>query len=182
MWNTFEMCDLPSRLSERGITATLTMVGDKINRDPDYPEFVAAMRQRLQNAPGVNWVGGVSRASSIELVGNAHVGLSWRSHELDDSLELSTKLLEYCAVGTPPLLNRTLMHERIFGSEYPLFVDSEVDVLDKLEAIARDESLYSSAVSSIGDIAGTFSLSRATESLATLIEKLYPGSVDGNQP
>lgn len=168
MWNTYEMCNLPRLLEDRGVTAELTMVGDKINRDPERPEYVSEMRERLESSPGVRWVGGVSRAESMRKMARAHVGLSWRSAALDHSLELSTKLIEYCSVGTPPILNRTAMHERVFGSDYPLFANSEEEVLDQLVSISRSRRKYKRATRAISDVADRFSLTRAGERLAEL--------------
>jgi hypothetical protein len=128
----------------------------------------------LEKSPGVDWVGGVSRERSIELMSQAHVGLSWRSPELDDSLELSTKLLEYCAAGTPPLLNRTEMHERVFGSDYPLFVSTEEDVIDCLVDLAGDPDLYATALRSISDIARAYTLESTAARLASLVDRQFP--------
>lgn len=179
MWNTYEMCDLPSQLAERGIRAQMTMVGDKINQDAKWPEFVAEMKRRLERSPGVNWVGGVSRERSIELVSSAHIGLSWRSPELDDSLELSTKLLEYCAAGTPPLLNRTAMHERIFGDDYPLFVDPNTSVVDLLESATRHPDIYEQALASVSGLPADYTLGRASERLSGLVDAMFPGGQSG---
>ena len=170
-WNTYEMCELPTELVARGIDATLTMVGDKINRDPDWPEFVSEMRSKLESSSGVDWVGGVSREQSIAHMAQAHIGLSWRAPELDDSLELSTKLLEYCAAGTPPVLNRTPMHEHIFGTEYPLFVDHQSPVLDVLESVARSPEAYQAGVETAYRITNDYTLDRASQRLTELIEE-----------
>lgn len=168
-WNTYEMCDLPKQLGERGIEARLTMVGDKINQDPSWPGFPAEMKQKLKTSPGVDWVGGVSREQSISHMASAHIGLSWRSHELDDSLELSTKLLEYCAAGTPPILNRTAMHERIFGMDYPFFVDSDHTVLDLLELVVEQSHVYEGALQRTSDIAADYTVEKASDRLAALV-------------
>ena len=168
-WNTYEMCELPAALAARGINATLTMVGDKINRDPARPEFVTKMRSKLESSPRVDWVGGVAREQSIAHMAQAHIGLSWRAPELDDSLELSTKLLEYCAAGTPPVLNRTPMHEHIFGIEYPLFVDQHSPVLDLLESVARSPDTYQVALGKTSQITVDYTLDRASQRLSELI-------------
>ena len=170
IWNTYEMCDLPTQLAKRGIDARVTMVGDKVNQDPGWPEFVVEMREKLESSPGVSWVGGVSRERSIELMASAHIGLSWRSPELDDSLELSTKLLEYCAAGTPPILNRTAMHEHIFGEGYPLFVDSNTPILDLLESVTRNPLIYERALELVSDLPADYRLEKASGRLAEIID------------
>ena len=169
VWNTYEMCDLPTQLADRGIDARLTMVGDKLNKDATWPGFVVEMKEKLETSSGVEWVGGVSRKHSIELMSSAHIGLSWRSHELDDSLELSTKLLEYCAAGTPPILNRTAMHERIFGTDYPLFVDSDHAVLDLLELVTEESGVYERALQRTSGLAADYTLERVSERLAAMV-------------
>lgn len=168
-WNTYEMCELPERLAERGVNARVTMVGDKVNQDPTWPEFVVEMKEKLKSSPGVEWVGGVSRDRSIELMASAHIGLGWRSPEMDHSLELSTKLLEYCAAGTPPLLNRTAMHERIFGEDYPLFVDSSTSAVDVLESVAKRPEVYGRALHLISSLAADYTLEKTTERLASIV-------------
>jgi len=172
-WNTYEMCDIPAQLAERRIRAKLTMVGDKVNQDEGWPEYVTAMTRKLESSPGVNWVGGVSRERSIELMSSAHVGLSWRAPELDDSLELSTKLLEYCAAGAPPLLNRTAMHERIFGEDYPLFVDPNTSVVDLLDSVTRHPEVYEQALTSVSGLSADYTLERASERLSGLVDAVF---------
>src|SRR5699024_5535827 len=85
-------------------------------------------------SPGVHWIDGLSREDTLREVALHHVGIAWRSHELDSSHELSTKLLEYMACGVPPLVNRSAMHERLLGPKYPLFVD-DGDVHSSLERV-----------------------------------------------
>lgn len=181
-WNTYEMCDLPTQLAERGIRAEVTMVGDKINRDPDWPEFVVEMKHKLESSPGVNWVGGVSRQKSIELMSSAHMGLSWRSPEMDNSLELSTKLLEYCAAGTPPILNRTAMHERIFGSDYPLFVDKDSPLVDLLESVTKKPHIYEGALQAVSGISANYTLERAGERLSELVSRMFGAESHSHRP
>jgi hypothetical protein len=61
------------------------------------------------------------------LAASCHLGLAWRSRKLDGSLELSTKLLEYGALGLPVLCNPTPMHRRLLGTDYPFFVKEAAD-------------------------------------------------------
>ena len=74
----------------------------------------------------------MGRDEALAIVRNSDVGLSWRSSALNDSLEISTKVLEYAAAGVAPLLNRTQAHEDLFGADYPLFIEH-----DSIAEIAR---------------------------------------------
>src|SRR5699024_9951765 len=107
---TLEMIELPRALAELGIDAELVLIGDKVQADPAAPDWAPAMQEALASisegeVPGVSWLGGMDRASTIAEIRRADIGIGWRSHTLDSSLELSTKALEYSAAGTPPLLN-----------------------------------------------------------------------------
>lgn len=131
-WRTLEAVDLPARLNEAGCPATLTILGDKVQSVD--PSWVARMRSALDDPPAnVTWAGGVPREEALSVVARHDVGLSWRSASLDASLEISTKMLEYAASGTPPVLNRTAAHEALLGRDYPLFVEDSIEsVVDVL--------------------------------------------------
>lgn len=68
----------------------------------------------MKTYKNVDWVGGVTREEVQKLIQQSDIGIGWRNNSLNDSLELSTKALEYGALGKPVILNRTPMHERLF--------------------------------------------------------------------
>lgn len=142
-WLTLEATDLVDSLFAKNVPATLNMVGDKFQKAPDDESWQGQMRAVASNPPdGVYFEGGVSREKSRELISTADVGLSWRTAALDQSLEISTKLLEYSAAGVPPLVNRTAAHETLFGADYPLFLDAgdrSIDGAAEVLAKARGE-------------------------------------------
>jgi len=123
-WRTLEMCELTTRLAELGIEAELTLIGDKFQEDKDDSTWHLRMQSAVE-LPSVNWLGGMNRDEALAHVRQAEIGLSWRSSALDDSLEISTKVLEYAAAGVAPLLNRTHAHEELFGSDYPFFLEQD---------------------------------------------------------
>ncbi len=134
-WHTLEMCSIVPLLEEEGIQSGLTMVGDKFQDDRSDPSWPDRMREALA-FDGVDWAGGMPRDDALNLIRKHDVGLSWRSAKLNASLELSTKALEYAAAGVPPILNRTIAHEELFGADYPFFVDG--DSLGSLVAVLRN--------------------------------------------
>ena len=121
----------------RGVDAELHMIGDKIHDDPDDPASPPACAPRWR-PQGVVWHGGHPRAEAMRLTAGCDVGLSWRDPDMDASLELSTKVLECGTLGVPVVLNRTPMHERLLGADYPLFAATEADVLDALTSIGKN--------------------------------------------
>ena len=161
-WNTLEMTELPGLLSARGVASELHMAGDKIHDDAGgYQE---RMRAAL-DADGVTWHGGHSREEAMRLAASCDIGLSWRHPDLDASLELSTKVLEFGALGLPVILNRTPMHEALLGADYPLFAASLADVATAAAAAAAEPALYRLAADRAGRAAGRFTLDRAAERL-----------------
>ncbi|HLO77732.1 MAG TPA: glycosyltransferase family 4 protein [Magnetospirillum sp.] len=145
-WNTLEMTALPAAMARRGVAAELHVAGDKFLDRPD-PTFPQRMRDALAR-PGVIWHGGMARIEVLRLTANAHVGLSWRAPELDASLELSTKLLEYGALGLPVVCNPTAMHRRLLGDDYPGFAAGEDDVAEALARLANPEIWQAAAAAS----------------------------------
>lgn len=163
-WRTLEMCDLPRRAGERGVPVTVTIIGDKVHREPSVGGWAERMREALASADGVAWLGGMSREEALAEVARHDVGLSWRAPALDASHELSTKVLEYAAAGVPPMLNRTAAHEALLGADYPLFVD-DATVLDVLERAAGDPSLLARAREAASAAAEAYTVPRAAERL-----------------
>ena len=95
-WNTLEMTELPALLAARGVPSELHMAGDKIH--DDATGYQQRMREALEG-DGVTWHGGHSREEAMRLTASCDIGLSWRHPDLDASLELSTKVLEFGALG-----------------------------------------------------------------------------------
>jgi glycosyltransferase involved in cell wall biosynthesis len=190
-WNTLEMTTLPVLLASRGVTAEVHMVGDKVHDDPRDPSYSRRMRAALGEAPspggagagstgggsgaaGVIWHGGQPRAEAMRLAAAGDVGLSWRHPELDASLELSTKVLEFGQLGLPVILNRTPMHEALLGADYPLFAASIEDVAD-VSAAACDPAVFALAASRTSAAAASFALDEAAGRLRTYLARAVPG-------
>ena len=161
-WNTLEMTELPALLAARGVASELHMAGDKIHHGAGG--YQQRMREALEG-DGVTWHGGHSREEAMRLAASCDIGLSWRHPDLDASLELSTKVLEFGALGLPVILNRTPMHETLLGADYPLFAASLADVAAAAAAAAADPGLYRLAADRTDRAAEQFTLDRAAERL-----------------
>ncbi|TQM71419.1 glycosyltransferase involved in cell wall biosynthesis [Actinomadura hallensis] len=173
-WNTYEMTSLPRLLAVRGVDAELHMIGDKIHDDPADPGFASRMRTALETGEGVVWHGGHPRAEAMRLTAACDVGLSWRDAGMDASLELSTKVLECGTLGVPVVLNRTPMHERLLGADYPLFAATEADVLDVLTLIGKNPDVFTLAVERCRAAAAGFTLDAAADRLRTYLSQVFP--------
>jgi glycosyltransferase involved in cell wall biosynthesis len=175
-WNTLQMTTLPRLLRDRGIQAELQMIGDKIQDTTLSRSFHHRMQAALERTPGVVWQRGRSRQEAMELSARADIGLSWRAPSLDASLELSTKVLEFGLLELPVILNRTAMHEALLGVEYPLFAQSEEDVLDAVHAAVRDPGVYADAAARCRAAAEPYTLQHAANRLSGYLEHAFPSA------
>ena len=179
-WNTLEMTELPALLAARGVAAEVHMVGDKVHDDPRDPAYRKRMRGALGEVgapavPGVIWHGGQPRAEAMRLAAAGDIGLSWRHPELDASLELSTKVLEFGQLGLPVILNRTPMHEALLGADYPLFAASLDDVAEVAGA-ALDPAVFALAAGRAAAAAASFALDQAAGRLRAYLARGVPGA------
>ena len=142
-WKTFEMLELPTALGQLGVCATLDVAGAKVNARKGDPEWAGRMLERLKSydrdpRSGVTWHGSLSRSDSIRLIQESHLGVGWRTSELDSSLEVSTKALEYGLNHTVPIVNRTRDHVELLGAHYPFFAEANDKPADLAETIAQN--------------------------------------------
>jgi glycosyltransferase involved in cell wall biosynthesis len=114
----------------------------------------------------------------LQLAARCHVGLSWRSPALDGSLELSTKLLDYGALGLPVVCNPTAMHRRLLGADYPLFAVSEGDVADAVARAAGDPKLWAAAAAAVRRLAGDYSGTATAERVSAELGAVFGGTGD----
>ncbi len=183
-WNTYEMTQLPRLLATRGIPAEIHMVGDKIHDDHADPGFSRRMRSALGGTPlanpspppknGVIWHGGQPRHEAMRIAASCDIGLSWRNPSLDASLELSTKVLEFGALGLPVILNRTPMHEALLGIDYPMFARDLRDVADAVANVVADRPLFQLAARRTGYAAGQFTMDQAVQRLRGYLSQAVP--------
>lgn len=169
-WQTREMLDLPRLLAARGVRATLTVVGAKFNNNAADPNWPKRMQRALQDSAadpdsGVLWVGSVPRSESLRLMSESDVGLGWRRPELDSSLEISTKVLEYGATGAAPLMNDTLDHRDLYSESYPLMARGDGNVESVADLIASRVDDLALARTMARQVSERYSMQRAVERL-----------------
>lgn len=173
-WRTLEMTRLPGQLADAGIDAEVEFIGDKLHPGSAGPAYRTQMREALEDSPGVDWVGALPREATFARLAEADFGLAWRDPELDVSLELSTKLLEYGALRLPALLNRTDEHEALFGTDYPLYVASADDIVAAVRTCLADPTRHALAVDRLASVAEEHSFGAAGRRLARVLARLHP--------
>lgn len=186
-WMTLEMIDLPAQLRHEGIEAHLTVIGDKFQKDRTDATWHQRMRSALEAAhadpeSGVRWLGGKSRSEALEYVSRADFGLGWRTEELNSSLELSTKMLEYCASGTPPIINRNDIHLDVLGESYPLMLH-ESSARNIAEVLKSQQTSDPEELSvAVRNLVRDYSVSRSAARLRRAFERGGALSTDSADP
>lgn len=175
-WKTLEMLGIPQSLEALGVESKLTVIGDKYNRSKTDPSWLPRMQEAIRQADAdpasrVNWLGALSRDESIEKMKFATLGLGWRSSELDSSLELSTKALEYGAVGVVPVINKTQDHLALFGEDYPFFVSGTDSVCEVAKVIASNLDRVHEARLVAHRVAKEYSMASAAERLEGVFQR-----------
>jgi glycosyltransferase involved in cell wall biosynthesis len=174
LWNTLQMTEIPAMLADIGVEAELHMVGDKIHDVPDDPAWSGRMRAALEDSPGVIWHGGMPRQQAMELTARADLGMSWRDPRMDASLELSTKVLEFGALGVPALVNRTPMHVELIGEDYRFYVASAEDIVAACRGVIADPSALAMARTDLESAVAPYTMAASVDRMRNLIDRALP--------
>jgi glycosyltransferase involved in cell wall biosynthesis len=162
------------RLRERFPDAELVVAGDKFHD----PERTGQLEQRvtaaLRDTPGLIWHGGLPRDEVGQLMTSCDLGSCWRSAVYDDSLELSTKALEYAAAGLPVLLNPSRVNRLVFGDDYPLYVDSPASFADRVAAAFEDDDVYRRAAEIAFETCRRFTFAEVSQRLQPFLDVCRP--------
>lgn len=135
LWGIRELFATVRQLRDGGYPVELHLFGDKIHNPPDDPDFRNYVRTELTGSEGVIWHQGLSRARVMEALEEMDIGWAWRSPELEsNTLEMSTKVLEYLSCGVPPVLARNRINVSLLGEDYPLFAEGH-ELASRLEAL-----------------------------------------------
>jgi glycosyltransferase involved in cell wall biosynthesis len=125
--------------------------------------------RRLRGTPGVVWHGALDRAGTAEALRGVHIASSWRDDSFDDSVEISTKVLEYASLGLPVLLNSTPIQRRLLGDRYPGFVDSPATLAERFLQLTASERRYSRLSSAVRRAAEPFTFAATRERLLPVL-------------
>jgi glycosyltransferase involved in cell wall biosynthesis len=153
-------------LREAEPAAELHVLGDKVHRPPDRPDFHAAAMRSLRETEGLRWHGAVPRAEVHGVLAGCDLALSIRDPGVEAAREISTKVLEYGAAGLPVVLNRAPAYERLLGEDYPLFLERPEDAAELLAGPALDPALRAAAAAACHSASREFTFDRVAERLA----------------
>jgi glycosyltransferase involved in cell wall biosynthesis len=152
-WMTLDMARVWPEVNRHVPGSELVMIGDKIHAEPNAPTFQENMRNALGGTRGLRWLGALSREDVQAELRNARVGLSWRAASLDETVEYSTKILEYGGAGCAAILNRNSLHESLLGRDYPLFANTAKEFQSALVLALQNEPVATEAAWRLRDLA-----------------------------
>ncbi len=152
-WMTLEMTEAWRTIHHQLPDSELVMIGDKIHDEPDKPDYAGRMQNALNDTRGLNWLGAQSREAVQKQLQQARVGLSWRHESMNDTVEYSTKILEYGGAGCAAILNRNPLHEQLLGNDYPLFANSPEEFCSQLTRALSEPQVTLQAATALKQLA-----------------------------
>lgn len=174
-WHTEQIIDVAQTFQYIHPNVKFLIVGDKFQDALRKPEKQQHIKSKLKTTSNIDWVGAVSREQSQLYIEESDLGIAWRSARLDnnESVELSSKVLEYGRLGKPALLRRTKMHEEILGVDYPLFVSSEKEFELKTINVLSNFELYQNSAKMIFEAVQKFTFSQSYKRLHKFFWSFY---------
>lgn len=152
--------------------ATFHVIGDKFHNSPPREGFIERVRTSFEEQKGVHWYGGMPRNEAYQQISNVAVASAWRDESFDDNVEMSTKILEYAALGIPILMSPSDVNVNVFGEEYLGWVRTEAEFIERFLLITSDPILWGRLSAQVREIAFRFSFDHALEGLLGFIEHL----------
>lgn len=160
-WYIYDILKCYQELVKEDNNIKLTVVGNKFHTD--IQEKKEEILKILTQEKNITWIQGTSREESTYSMETSDIGISWRSSIIDNdnSVELSTKVLEYARAGIPIILNRSKIHERLLGEEYPLFVeDNKEDFKEKIKLALYNKDVYLKSAIMVSNAAKEYTFSQ----------------------
>ncbi|MCM3675701.1 glycosyltransferase [Peribacillus simplex] len=168
-WKTIPIITAFKELKREIPNLSLDIAGDKFKWVKDDSQFREEAAYLLKNTDGLTWYGALTRENAQQLIVNSDIGITWRSEEMDSSLELSTKLLEYGVLRKAVIMNPTKMHIKLFGEDYPLYAVTEKDFRDAVKLALCNKEIYEFAAKRMYQVSRQFLFSEAIKKLQGLL-------------
>ncbi|WHY98353.1 glycosyltransferase [Peribacillus simplex] len=168
-WKTIPIITAFKELKREIPNLSLDVAGDKFKWVKDDFQFKEEAAYLLKNTDGLTWYGALTRENAQQLIVNSDIGITWRSEEMDSSLELSTKLLEYGILRKAVIMNPTEMHIKLFGEDYPLYAVTEKDFRDAVKLALCNKDIYEFAAQRMYQVSRQFLFSEAIKKLQGLL-------------
>lgn len=143
-------------------------------RDPDFFKRMDGFRARIAagTLPQMRLATGLGHGAALAEMARADFAWCLRHARYDDVIEISTKIVEFCRLGVPPILNDNALNRDLFGADYPYLLDiTKGDLAAVLRPIlaSRGTAAYGQAQQRIAEVAARFSADLLSDRLAVAI-------------
>ncbi len=143
----------------------VSMIAGKDTHRAANPAFFADMDRFREGVaqgayPRVSLARNLAHSETKVRMGQGDFAFCLRHDRYDDVIEISTKIVEFCSLGVPPILNNNMLNRSLFGASYPYLVDvSAGDIPARLQEImrSRHSPAYQAAKERCTRIAAQFS-------------------------
>lgn len=173
-WGIRELFDAHAQLRAVAPASELHVFGDKIHNPADDPEFHPTVQTRLNSGEGLQWHGALDRNSLMRQLQGMHASWAFRDPAFErETLELSTKVLEYASLGVPVILAPSPVFKSVLGDDYPLFAQTQEQAVALLRELAASAALRADAVARLRTVAGHYSFDSVRQRIGE--QGLIPG-------
>ena len=122
----------------------VTIFEGKLMKSNIDKNFVARYSESVDRIDNLNVHRGIMHQQMATNLARYSFAYCIRSSVYDSSSEVSTKLLEACTLGVPPLLSRCKINASVFGEDYPLLFDTNSerlieDIWQRLTNMSEDK-------------------------------------------
>jgi len=132
-WGVIELLEWVEKLRNEGIGVELHIVADKISNgpDPEYMDLQTTIVQRMSQLNAHHYKD-LNRSAAMDMMARMDFVWCWRPSIIEDNtLELSTKLVEMVAAGARCICYPNQLNSDALGNRYPFFI-KDVDQFRKL--------------------------------------------------
>lgn len=179
-WKIPEMFEAFAEISD--IELEFIVVGDKFHNFPYTEDYQRRVERLLTSTKGIVWKRALTRQQVQHEISQSDLGISWRHEELDDSKELSTKVLEFGLHGKPVIINRNPLHENVFGEDYPLYANSEREFIEKVKLVFTEPSIFREAAEKVYDVSQNHMFSNISKYLRPIINNVVANTESFKKP
>ncbi|UAB77824.1 glycosyltransferase [Erythrobacter sp. SCSIO 43205] len=170
LWGADELLDWTMELKEKGIESELHIVANRISDGvgkKNVPGFGDAIREKIQSSAAFHY-GDLNREASMNKMASMHFVWCYRPAALENNtLEVSTKLIEMAAAGAACLCYPSRINRELLGDDYPYFIK---DIEDFERVLRRGPQVLRKALSD--QIKSRHSLANVSRTLAENVLRL----------
>nr|WP_051388241.1 glycosyltransferase [Priestia megaterium] len=173
-WEIISMYDSFIEAKKQVDTLTLNIAGDKFQGG--LIEQKDEIIDKFENTKGINWVGAVSRSESLKLIKSSDLGFAYRSKKVDNnnSVELSTKFLEYGIQGKPVVVRKIKQYVNLLGDDYPFYCNNYNELVEKIVLAFSDQELYKKGAIACYNASKKYQFSIVSKCILDQLKKLKP--------